>query len=64
MTIVSTDVDLAEMECGENQWLTDIRRQSEQLTCLTNDVPVGGRLFSGLKNLILLTSIMVCFLFL
>lgn len=28
MTIISADADLLEMECGENQWLTDIRRQA------------------------------------
>lgn len=38
MTIISTDADLAEMECGENQWLTDIRRQAQRLTALTNDL--------------------------
>ena len=26
------------MECGENQWLTDIRRQAQRLTALTNDL--------------------------
>lgn len=38
MTIISADVELAEMECGENQWLTDIRRQTDRLTGLTNDL--------------------------
>lgn len=38
LTIISADTDLAEMECGENQWLTDIRRQAERLTGLTNDL--------------------------
>lgn len=38
MTIISADADLAEMECGENQWLTDIRRQAKRLTELTNDL--------------------------
>ena len=38
MTIISADADLAEMECGENQWLTDIRRQAQRLTGLTNDL--------------------------
>ena len=38
MTIISADVDLAEMECGENQWLADIRRQTERLMGLTNDL--------------------------
>ena len=38
MTIISAGADLAEMECGENQWLTDIRRQAQRLTALTNDL--------------------------
>ena len=38
LTIISADVELAEMECGENQWLTDIRHQTERLTGLTNDL--------------------------
>lgn len=38
MTIISADADLAEMECGENQRLTDIRRQAQRLTALTNDL--------------------------
>ena len=38
MTIISADADLAEMECGENQWLADIRRQARRLTGLTNDL--------------------------
>ncbi len=38
MTIISADADLAEMECGENQWLTDIRRQTQRLTALTHDL--------------------------
>lgn len=38
MTIISADAELAEMECGENQWLTDIRRQAQRLTGLTNDL--------------------------
>ena len=38
LTIIGADTDLAEMECGENQWLTDIRRQTQRLTGLTNDL--------------------------
>lgn len=38
MTIISADAELAEMECGGNQWLADIRRQTERLTGLTNDL--------------------------
>ena len=35
LTIISADTDLAEMECGENEWLEDIRRQAQRLTGLT-----------------------------
>ena len=38
MTIISADADLLEMECGASQWLTDIRRQAQRLTGLTNDL--------------------------
>ena len=44
MTIISADADLAEMECGENQWLSDIRRQAQRLTCLTNDLITLSRM--------------------
>ena len=38
LAVLSADADLLEMECGENQWLTDIRRQTQRLTGLTNDL--------------------------
>lgn len=38
MTVIGADVDLAEMELGENQWLSDIRSQVQRLTGLTNDL--------------------------
>ena len=44
LTIISADTDLAEMECGENQWLADIRRQAQRLTGLTNDLVYLSRL--------------------
>ncbi|MEI3349103.1 MAG: hypothetical protein V8R55_12185, partial [Dysosmobacter sp.] len=36
--LFSADTDLAEMECGENEWLEDIRRQAQRLTGLTEDL--------------------------
>lgn len=36
MTIISADAELAELECGENQWITDIQNQVQRLTGLTN----------------------------
>ena len=38
MTIISADADLAEMECGDNQWISDIRLQAQRLAGLTNDL--------------------------
>lgn len=38
LTIISADADLLELELGENEWLTDIRRQTQRLTALTKDL--------------------------
>lgn len=51
LTIISADADLVELECGENQWLTDIRRQAERLTGLTNDLIYLSRMEEENPNL-------------
>lgn len=51
MTIISADADLAEMECGENQWISDIRRQAQRLTDLTNDLIYLSRMEEEQPNL-------------
>lgn len=38
LTIISADADLLELETGENEWLEDIRRQTQRLIGLTNDL--------------------------
>lgn len=38
LTIIGADADLLELECGENEWLADIKRQVNRLTGLTNDL--------------------------
>ena len=38
LTTIGADADLLELECGENEWLADIRRQVARLTGLTNDL--------------------------
>lgn len=38
LTIINADADLLELECGESEWLEDIRRQSQRLVGLTNDL--------------------------
>ena len=37
-TIIGADADLLELEWGENEWLTDIKRQTQRLTGLTRDL--------------------------
>ena len=38
LTIIKADVDILEMELGENEWLSDIQKQANRLTSLTNDL--------------------------
>lgn len=38
LTIIKADVDVLEIEVGENEWLTDIQKQTKRLTDLTNDL--------------------------
>lgn len=38
LTIIGADLDLIELELPENEWLTDIRRQTKRLTDLTQDL--------------------------
>ena len=38
LTVIGADADLLELDVGENEWLTDIRRQAARLTGLTNDL--------------------------
>lgn len=51
MTIISADADLAEMEFGDNQWISDIRRQAQRLTGLTNDLIYLSRMEEAQPNL-------------
>ena len=38
ITIIGADAELLEMEIGENEWLSDIRKQSTRLASLTKDL--------------------------
>lgn len=38
LTVMNADVDLIEMECGENEWINDLRLQSKTLTDMTNNM--------------------------
>lgn len=38
LTIIDADASILEMECGQNEWLDDIRTQTRRLTDLTKDL--------------------------
>lgn len=38
ITIINSDAELLEMEIGENEWLSDIKKQSERLAELTSEL--------------------------
>lgn len=44
LTVIGADLDLAEMESGENEWLQDIRQQINRLADLTNDLITLSRM--------------------
>lgn len=44
LTIINADVDVLEMEIGENEWLDDIKRQAKRLTGLTNNLVYLARM--------------------
>ena len=44
LTIIQADVDVLEMDIGENEWLDDIKRQAKRLAALTNDLVYLARM--------------------
>ncbi len=51
LTIIGADADLVEMECGENEWIADIKRQTLRLTELTNDLIYLSRMEEEQPNI-------------
>lgn len=47
LTIINANVDVLEMEIGENECLTDIHQQTQRLTSLTNDLIYLARMEEG-----------------
>lgn len=44
LTIIKADVDVLEMEQGENEWTQDIQKQAQRLTALTKDLVYLARM--------------------
>ena len=38
LAVINADAELLEMEIGDNEWLSDIKKQTERLTSLTGDL--------------------------
>lgn len=49
LTIISADADVLEMQQGSNEWLTDIRIQTERLSRLTHDLIFLAKMEEGNK---------------
>ena len=52
LTIINANLDLLEMEFGENESLSDIRTQTKRLTTLTNDLVYLSKIEEAGNNLI------------
>lgn len=49
LSIIDADVALIEMETGEREWLTDVRRQTRRLADLTNELISLSRMEEGVR---------------
>ena len=38
LTIINADAELLELECGQSEWIDDIKKQSARMTTLTNEL--------------------------
>lgn len=50
LTIIDADAELVGLDCGENEWLEDIRKQTKRLTALTNDLVYLAKMEEGQKS--------------
>ena len=44
LTIIRADADILEMDLGDNEWLSDIKKQADRLTSLTGDLVYLARM--------------------
>ena len=51
LTIIDADAEILEMDCGENEWIRDIRAQTKRLASLTNDLIFLSRMEEGTSHL-------------
>ncbi|MGN1193374.1 MAG: sensor histidine kinase [Dorea sp.] len=51
LTLILTNLDIVESEIGQNEWLNDIRSESEQMSALVNQLVMLTRMDEGQKNM-------------
>jgi len=51
LAIINADVDVLEMDLGENEWLADIQKQAKRLAGLTNDLVYLARMEEEEKDM-------------
>jgi len=51
LAIINADVDVLEMDLGENEWLADIQKQAKRLAGLTNDLVYLSRMEEEEKDM-------------
>ena len=54
LAIIHADVEVLELELGENEWLQDIQKQSGRLAALTNDLVYLSRMEEEEKELLMI----------
>lgn len=47
LTIIDADAELVGLDCGENEWLEDIKKQTKRLTALTNNLIYLAKMEEG-----------------
>lgn len=53
LTIIRADTDILEMELEDNEWLRDIRKQTDRLASLTADLVLLSRMEESAKSLVM-----------
>ena len=51
LTIIDADVDILEMDIGENEWLQDIQKQTKRLAVMTNALVYLSRMEEADRNM-------------
>lgn len=54
LTVIDADAEVLEMDCGDNEWLKDIRKQTAKLKDLTNNLIYLSRMEENQDNVVMI----------